>query len=140
MTLRDARVLVVDGSKSGRAWAQLALSGVARLETCESASAALEEVSRAPVDLVVWSLSEEEGTGTRLVERMRREHASVDVVLLVDQPSAESCEAGDYGDVDWLARPTTPEQFRRLVERALLRRQKVEQNRRLDDRLRTIET
>ncbi len=139
MTLRDARVLVVDGSKSGRAWAQLALSGIARLETCESASAALEELSRAPVDLVVWSLSEEEGTGPRLVERIGREHASVDVVLLVDQPSAESAEAGAYGDVDWLARPTTPEQFRRFVERALLRRQLGEQNRRLDDRLRTIE-
>ena len=63
----------------------------------------------------------------------------IDVVLLVDQPPAESAEAGDHGDVDWLARPTSPEQFRRFVERALLRRQLGQQNRRLDDRLRTIE-
>ena len=138
MTSRDARVLVVDESKTGRAWGQQALSGVARLETCESAAAALEAVANAPVDLVVWSVSEEEAPGTRLVERLRREHPGVDVVLLADGPPIDS-GGGVLADVDWLARPTTPEVFRRFVEQALLRRRLVEQNRSLDDRLRTIE-
>jgi diguanylate cyclase (GGDEF)-like protein len=138
VTSRDARVLVVDESKTGRAWGQQALSGVARLETCESAAAALEAVANAPVDLVVWSVSEEEAPGTRLVERLRREHPGVDVVLLADGPPIDS-GGGVLADVDWLARPTTPEVFRRFVEQALLRRRLVEQNRSLDDRLRTIE-
>jgi two-component system cell cycle response regulator len=141
VTSRDARVLVVDESKTGRAWGQQALSGVARLETCDSAAAALEVVANSPVDLVVWSVSDEsdeDGVGTRLVERLRREHPSVDVVLLADSPPADSGAGGSAG-VDWLARPTTPDLFRRFVEQALLRRRLVERNRSLDDRLRTIE-
>ena len=133
---RDPRVLVVDESKAERTWLQQVLSGVARLETCDGPAGALEALERHPVDAVVWGTRDEAPSGTRLVERMHREHPSVDVVLLTSEASAESLRASDPAAAFVLVRPAAALELRQAVERVLERRRLLADNRDLAARMR----
>jgi two-component system cell cycle response regulator len=132
----DARVLIVDASKRGREFAQSALSGIARLETCDAAAQALERLEQhEPIDIVVCAAPSEDEGGTRLVDRLRREHRKVDVLEL----TATAPTDAEPLEMDRLVLPTTPAQLRRAVEQMLLRRRLTDENRLLSGRLRTIE-
>ncbi len=130
---------MVDESKAERSWLQQALSGVARLETCGSPSAALEVLGRVAVDLVVWGMPEDAGLGTRLVSRLHREHPSVDMVLLARESAAESLRSEEPAAASVLARPADSLELRQVVEQVLLRRRLADENRRLGERVETVE-
>jgi two-component system cell cycle response regulator len=136
---RHPRVLVLDESKVERSWLQQALSGVARLETCDSPTAALDVVGRVSVDLVVWGMPEDAGEGTRLVSRLHREHPSVDVVLLASVAGAEGLRAADPAAAFVLTRPAASLEIRQVVEQALLGRRLAADNQRLAERVETLE-
>ena len=139
MTRRHPRVLVVDESKDERTWLQQALSGVAPLETCESAAAALDVMASEIVDLVVWGAPEGKSGGPQLVSRLHREQPTVDVVLLADESSAEALRGGDPAAAFVLVRPAAALELRQVVERALEQRWLAAENRKLADRVETIE-
>ena len=130
---------MVDESKAERSWLQQALSGVARLETCGSPSAALEVLGRVAVDLVVWGMPDDAGLGTRLVSRLHREHPSVDMVLLARESAAESLRSEEPAAAFVLSRPADSLELRRVVEQALLRRRLADENRSLEERVETVE-
>lgn len=137
--MREPRVLVVDESKAERSWLQQVLSGVARLETCQTASAALDRVAGEPVDLVVWGAPGDEAAGPHLVARLHREHPSVDVVLLAPEASAEVLRSMDPSAAFVLVRPAAALELRQVVEQVLLRRRLRLENEELHDRVRTAE-
>ncbi len=136
---RDPRVLVVDERKAERTWLQQVLSGVARLETCDTPAGALEALEQGPVDAVVWGTGDEAGSGTRLVERMHREHPSVDVVLLASETAADDLRAADPAAAFVLVRPAAALELRQAVERVLERRHLLAENRELTARMRTTD-
>jgi two-component system cell cycle response regulator len=137
---RQPRVLVVDESKAERTWLQQALSGLALLETCDTAAAALERVSADPVDLIVWgSAGGASDEGTRLVSRLRREHPQVDVVQLAGGDSAELLRGQGAGAAFVLVRPAAALELRQVVEQVLLVRRLRSENRRLAERVLTAD-
>lgn len=129
----------MDESQADRSWSQQALSGVARLETCETASDALDRIAREPVALVVWGIPGRPDTGPRLVSRLHREHPSVDVVLLAPEASAEALRSADPAAAFVLARPVAALELRRVVEQLLVRRRLRLENEDLSERVRTAE-
>ncbi len=137
--MREPRVLVVDESETERAWLQQVLSGVARLETCPTVSAALDRVAREPVDLVVWGTPDRKDVGPRLVSRLHREHPSVDVVLLAPETSAEALRSADPAPAFVLVRPAAALELRQVIEQVLLRRRLRLENEALRERVRAAE-
>jgi two-component system cell cycle response regulator len=92
------------------------------------------------VDLVVWGSGEERGSdGPHLLSRLRREHPSVDVLLLAKASAVEALTPGDVLAATVLVRPTSELVLRQAVERVLERRRLISENRRLSERLRTVE-
>lgn len=132
-------MLVVDESREERAWLQQVLSGSARLETCDSAAAALETLDAEAVDLVVWGVPGEPSDGPQLISRLRREHPSVDVLLLAEAETADDVAAQEPAPACVLVRPVAALELRQTVERMLDRRRLLADNRRLTERLRTVE-
>ncbi len=133
------RVLVVDESKAERAHLQQALSGVARLETCESTAAAIRVLEAELVDLVVWGVAAEPAEGPHLLSRLRREYPSVDVLLVADQDAVEELFSEGEDAALVVGRPVAARQLRRLVEEVLERRRLLAENRRLSEYVRTVE-
>jgi diguanylate cyclase (GGDEF)-like protein len=129
----------VDESKGERSWLQQVLSGVARLETCPTASAALDRVALEPVDVVVWGTPDHEDIGPRLVSRLHREHPSVDVVLLVPETSAEALRSADPAPAFVLVRPAAALELRQVIEQVLLGRRLSLENEALRERVRAVE-
>jgi two-component system cell cycle response regulator len=136
VSVRDARVLIVDESKRGRAFAQSALSGLARLETCETPAQALSLIAQDDrVALVVFGAPSEDQPGTRLVERLDREYPEIDVVLLTDPAEAIDLPPRGYH----LVRPVSEPQLRHAAQQMLSRRELARENAALQVRLRTTE-
>ena len=137
--MTEPKILIVDRSKAERAWFQQVLSGLARLETCQTASDALDRVAREPVDVVVWGTPDNQETGPRLVSRLHREHPSVDVVLLAPETSAEALRSAHPAAAFVLVRPAAALELRQVVEQLLVRRRLHLENEDLSERVRTAE-
>jgi diguanylate cyclase (GGDEF)-like protein len=132
-------VLVVDESKAERTWLQQALSGIGRLETCDSTAAVLAVMVGESVDLVVGGAPNGQSDRPQLVPRLHREHPSVDVLLLADASSAEALRAERPPSAFVLVRPATAPELRQMVEQILERRRLAAENRRLAERVETTE-
>jgi diguanylate cyclase (GGDEF)-like protein len=136
-----ARVLVVDDDRLLRELVADVMEGRARVETCETAEAALEALAREPADLVLSDLTMPGLSGTELLTRVRREHPETDFVLLTANASVESAvEALRMGAADYLVKPVRPEELALVVDRILARRRLLEDNKRMRDELRTLES
>ncbi len=138
--LVPARVLIVDDSRLDRQIAEGALEDVGRLEVCASAEEALEALRREPADLVLSDLTMPGLSGLQLLERVRREHACTDFILLTAHASVDSAvEALRMGAADYLRKPVRADELRLVVKRTLERRRLFEENMRLGELLATVE-
>jgi len=135
------RVLVVDDDRLNREIARDALGASAQVVCCASGEAALEELRREPADLVLSDLMMPGISGTDLLDRLRREHADTDFVLLTANASVESAVAAlRMGAADYLVKPVQPEELALVVERILSRRRLLAENERLREALRVAES
>ncbi len=141
MSGSSARVLVVDDDRLTREIARDALGDRARVQVCESALAALEALQAEPADLVLSDLSMPGMDGLELLDRVRRSHPGTDFVLVTAHASVESAiQALRKGAADYLLKPVRPDELGVVVDRLLARRRLFEENARLRDALRTVES
>jgi diguanylate cyclase (GGDEF)-like protein len=136
-----ARVVVVDDDRLILELVGDALRGSARVECLRSAQEALESLTREPADLVITDLTMPGMSGLELLERVRREHPGTDVALFTANASVESAvSALRLGAIDYLVKPIRPEELAMLVDRILAQRRILQENERLRDLLRTVES
>ncbi len=141
MSGSSARVLVVDDDRLTREIARDALGDRARVQVCESALAALEALRAEPADLVLSDLTMPGMDGLELLEQVRRSHPGTDFVLVTAHASVESAiQALRKGAADYLLKPVRPDELGVVVDRLLARRRLFEENARLRDALRTVES
>ena len=115
-----ASVLVVDDDRVVREMVRDAIAGSASVECCARAEAALEALRGDPPDLVISDLTMPGLSGLELLERVRREHPSIDFVLLTANASVETAvEALRMGAADYLVKPVRGEELALVVERIL---------------------
>jgi diguanylate cyclase (GGDEF)-like protein len=134
------RVVVVDDDRVLRELARDALVGIARVEGCADGASALAALAREPADLVISDLAMQGLSGIELLERVRREHAGTDFVLLTGSASVESAaSAVRMGALAYLVKPVRPEALAAVVEGILGRRRLSAENARLRDQIATLE-
>ncbi len=137
MNGRRVRILVVDDEPDMAANIGLILRTAGHETLVETdALEALEAVERERPDLVVSDLRMPGLDGLAFVERVKRAHPEVSVVLLTGYASVDSAvEAMRRGASDYLAKPFAPDELLLRVERALAWTQLTEENRYLRERV-----
>ena len=127
----NRRVLVVDDDQLIREMTRDALAQEGfrvHLERC--ATEALEWLERnGAVDLLITDLSMREMDGFELMERVKRDFPSTEVVVLTGYASLESAlQAMRLGAADYLRKPVTPPEIVYCVKRTLLHRSLLSEN------------
>jgi diguanylate cyclase (GGDEF)-like protein len=127
----DRRVLVVDDDQLIREMTRDALAQEGfRVHLERSATEALEWLERnGAVELLITDLSMREMDGFELMERVKRDFPSTEVVVLTGYASLESAlQAMRLGAADYLRKPVTPPEIVYCVKRTLLHRSLLSEN------------
>ncbi len=116
-----ATVLLVDDEPVFlRALQRCLRDGAYKVETLESAHAAVERVRKGGIDVVVSDISMPGMNGLELLRQIRDHEADLPVVLVTGLPALESAtEAIDYGAFKYLVKPVDPAAVRATVEQAI---------------------
>jgi len=135
------RVVVVDDNRLDLELARDAIGEEVDLELCKSGEEALDALDREPADLVLSDLAMPGLSGIELLERVRREHPGTDFVVLTGYASVDSAVGAlRMGAADYLRKPISPDELELVVRRLLDQRALVEENTRLRDILRLVES
>lgn len=115
-----ARVLIVDDEPGARESLRLSLELAHAVATAGSAAEALEQLGRAPVDLVILDLQLPDARGEALLERLGSERPGLPVVVVTGRASVASAAAAlRLGACDYLEKPFDVAELRGAVARAL---------------------
>jgi diguanylate cyclase (GGDEF)-like protein len=138
MTSPEARprVLVVDDSRFHRELARDVLASRAEVVCCENVAQALAALDAGPFDLVISDLAMPELSGLDLLERVQRRAPGSEFVIVTANASVESAvQALRLGATDYLQKPARAADLILCLERALVRKRLVAENRRLRSEL-----
>jgi DNA-binding NtrC family response regulator len=121
------RILVVDDEPDVREMLSLALSQAGyEVDDASDGFTALAKVSRYRPDVVVTDLRMPGMTGVDLVQRMRRIHEDIPVILATGLETWDLCTAAEaYGAVTCLVKPIDVEDLVWNIEMALACRRKL---------------
>jgi two-component system cell cycle response regulator len=135
------RVIVVDDDRLIRTMVADAIADLADVELCETGEAALQCLRRAPAALVISDLMMPGMSGTELLDDVSRAYPNTDFVLLTGNATVESAVGAlRMGAADYLTKPIRQDELALVVERILSRRRLFEENEKLRDTLRTVES
>ncbi len=135
--MAEVRILVVEDEADQRQLV-LDLLGAAgfRVVGADSAEAALEEVERSPVDLVLADWKLPGMNGMELLSRLRETHPSIAFVMVTAYGTiARAVEAVRAGADDYLPKPFERQALLLALERTLRGRRLLDENRRLSEAL-----
>lgn len=119
----NARILIVDDEPNVRLVFRTALESVGYvLSTAEDGLGALEELKRAPADLVLLDLQMPVMDGMETLQHLRDAGMSVPVVIVTAHGSVpHAVEAMKLGAIDFVAKPLNPDSLRHVVADVLKR-------------------
>lgn len=119
----NARILIVDDEPNVRLVFRTALESVGYvLSMAEDGRAALEELRRAPADLVLLDLQMPVMDGMETLRQMREAGMSVPVVIVTAHGSVpHAVEAMKHGAIDFVSKPLSPDSLRHVVADVLKR-------------------
>jgi NtrC-family two-component system response regulator AlgB len=129
------KILIIDDEKSIRHSTALAVQAEGHeAATADSAAAALVKLQEDQYELVFLDLRLGDEDGLAVLEQIGRAFPALPVVLFTAYATVETAvQAIQRGAFDYLEKPFTPDQLRRIVGR-------VEQTRRLERRITELET
>jgi two-component system, NtrC family, response regulator AlgB len=129
------RILVVDDEKNIRQAMATALEVTDHeVATASTAQEALRRMEAGPFQVILLDLKLQQDSGLDLLAEILRRDPNTSVVIVTAYASIETAvEAMRRGAFDFLAKPCTPEQVRQVLE-------KIERNRRLQNRVLELET
>src|SRR5688572_7633348 len=108
-----------------------------RTALAESEEAAEPRFAESDFDVVLLDLGLGQRGGRALLERLRREHPEVEIIVITGNASIESAvDCIRAGAFDYLAKPFDDHRVRTTVRRAIERRRLVRRNRELEEELR----
>jgi len=108
-----------------------------RTALAESEEAAEPRLAESDPDVVLLDLGLGQSGGRALLERLRREHPEIEVIVITGNASIESAvDCIRAGAFDYLAKPFDDHRVRTTVRRAIERRRLVRRNRELEAELR----
>lgn len=121
--LSKTTILVVDDESGPRESLKMILSPAHKVIAADSGPAALEVMRRQPVDLITIDLQMPGMSGEQLMDAVRRDHPSTEIVIITGNGSMQSAIAGlRYGICDYISKPFDVVEVSGAVSRALDRR------------------
>ena len=135
LNLPPVKILIIDDEKSIRHSTSLAVQAEGHEPAAaDSASAALQKLQEDQYDLAFLDLRLGDEDGLAVLEKIGEAFPGLPVVLFTAYATVETAvQAMQRGAFDYLEKPFTPDQLRRIVGR-------VEQTRRLERRITELET
>ncbi len=114
-------VLVVDDAREIRVTLRVCLEGAGcRVTLAATPEAALESASRESFDLVLLDLGLGGANGLDLLPKLLALQPNLAVVVITASPElGTALDAFDLGATDYIPKPFTPEEIRRVVDRLL---------------------
>lgn len=138
---RRPRVVVVDDDRLIRTIVADAMADLADVEVCDSGEGALQALRRMPAALVISDFTMPGMSGIELLDEVSRAYPNTDFVLLTGNATIESAVGAlRMGAADYLTKPIRQDELRSVAERILSRRRLFEENEKLRDTLRIVES
>lgn len=133
-------VLIVDDEAFVRAsLAELLESEGYSAVTADSAGGALQVLSNEDIDIIVTDLKMPSGDGLQLLEEVQKRAPDVPVILLTGVGTVpDAVRAMKAGAYDFLEKPVEPEQFVRVIQRAVEHRSLLSEVRYLREEVRAL--
>jgi NtrC-family two-component system response regulator AlgB len=130
-----ANLLIVDDDNDVRRTLAVMVEAIGhRVQLAGDGPTALEVLSRERVDLVLADHRMGGTDGLAVLEQARERHPGVSVVLMTAYGTVgEAVAAMKAGACDYVTKPFTPDQIRKVIEHALELRRLQEENRALRD-------
>ncbi|MEN6308308.1 MAG: sigma-54 dependent transcriptional regulator [Anaerohalosphaeraceae bacterium] len=119
---KDAVVLIVEEDlQHSEAMASVLIGAGVKVIRSDAVSHALELISQKRIDLIISDLfAGSSPDGIELLDTVRREYASIPVILTADSPDLDACkDAIRRGAWDFLVKPVEPKRILTLMERAI---------------------
>ena len=119
------RVLIVDDERNIRKTLSVCLQGLGcQVTESGSTASAIEAIARSPFDVAFVDLRLGREAGLDLLPRLLAERPGLDVVMITAYAAVDSAvEAMKRGAKDYLPKPFTPAQIRKVIESARERRE-----------------
>ena len=131
------RVLIVDDERNIRKTLSVCLQGLGcQVTETGSPTSALEAIARSPYDVAFVDLRLGREDGLDLLPKLLAERPGLDVVMITAYAAIDSAvEAMKRGAKDYLPKPFTPAQIRKIIEAARARRELERRLVELEERL-----
>ena len=119
-TSSEQTILIVEDQEGPRRALMMILSSFYRIQTAETASAALKIIVESPIDLMLMDVGLPDYSGIELLRRVRATGRDVKVIVMTGGASIESAEEVlRLGAVAYLLKPFNFQEVLTLVEDAL---------------------
>ncbi len=134
------RIVIADDERNTREGLKWAIEGKGvEVSLAADGQEALDILATRDVDLVIADLKMPKVDGMELLQRIKEDYASTEVIVLTGHGTVESAvEAMKIGAYDYVMKPVNLDELNLLVERALMLRSMKEENlelhRQLDER------
>ena len=119
------RVLIVDDERNIRKTLSVCLQGLGcQVTESGSSTSAVEAIARSPYDVAFVDLRLGRENGLDLLPKLLAERPGLDVIMITAYAAVDSAvEAMKRGAKDYLPKPFTPAQIRKVIEAARARRE-----------------
>ncbi|MFQ5451555.1 MAG: sigma-54-dependent transcriptional regulator [Nitrospinaceae bacterium] len=123
-------ILVVDDEKSLRDFLTIMLENEGyEVQTAESGEKAVDLIHERAFDLVITDYRMREANGIEVLEAVKRNHASIPVVLMTAYASAETAvEAMKKGAYDYISKPFKIEDLQLIIKNAVEKKRLSDEN------------
>jgi CheY-like chemotaxis protein len=139
--MKNSEILVVDDDAFFRTFCADVLRGQGYVvRTASTGREALERAASGGLSLILADIYMPEGSGLELLETVKAQNSSVDVVIMTGYASIDTAiRALKQGAADYLRKPFAAEELAAVVEGTIARRRLYQENAQLRGQLRLYE-
>jgi DNA-binding NtrC family response regulator len=125
-----ARILVVDDEDIViRSCQRILDGGDYTIEAVNDGQAALQKVEDAHYDVIILDIMMPNISGLDVLRRVKETHPDIDVIMITGLSQIDTAvQAMKLGAFDYISKPFEPDELRLVVQRALERRQLLQEN------------
>ncbi|NDP40811.1 MAG: sigma-54-dependent Fis family transcriptional regulator [Rhodoferax sp.] len=128
-----ARILIVDDEEIViRSCVRILSDSCYAVDSVQSGFEALKKVDETAYDIIVLDVMMPKMDGLEVLQHVKESHPDVDVIMMTGLSEIQTAvKAMKLGAFDYLSKPFDPDELKLVVNRALERRQLLQENRKL---------
>ncbi|WP_296444440.1 sigma-54-dependent transcriptional regulator [Rhodoferax sp. UBA5149] len=124
------RILVVDDEEIViKSCMRILVDNAYEVDSAPSGLAALRKIEESPFDVMILDIMMPHMDGLEVLQRVKETHPDIDVIMVTGLAQIETAvRSMKLGAFDYLPKPFDPDELKLVVERALERRQLLQEN------------